>query len=404
MGGCLFGQPSNLGFESYSTLPSCPTNSASNTSITHCNNWTGASLSYPTSCIKTVASGSSSGVQYYNNAGGGGTNNCVMIGAHGGTGYVYFEDYGFYPSSTGMSQYIYQSAGSLTGGSNYLFTGYLNSVNTNASISAWLVPAATCSTATQILTNIQGQTLPVGNGGNGYNWLKINVQLTPPSNGSYYLVIGEPLFCNDGAHTALLKWCLDDCTFGLGALPSCTANAGSNQSNDEACCGGWAAGPGVVIGTTAIANQSYQWSPSNSSLNSYVIAQPTSTASVTTTYTVTVTGTGCNSATSTVTVTAVPYIGSSCCRYMNPSKGKTSFDLPLNFIVFPNPANENVTINFYDNAEYLRIVDMTGKTVFETQSVSAGELTLDVSKYVKGLYFITAKIGNNIEKQKMIVE
>ena len=47
---------------------------------------------------------------------------------------------------------------------------------------------------------------------------------------------------------------------------------------------------------------------------------------------------------------------------------------------------------------------MQGRLIFEAKNIDAGESKIDLSKYNKGMYFIIAKIGNTIEKQKLIVE
>ncbi|HEX7415023.1 MAG TPA: hypothetical protein VF411_13345, partial [Bacteroidia bacterium] len=77
-------QLTNGGFESYNTLPTCPTNPSTNTSITHCQTWNGLSSYFPSTCSYTDYSGSTSQVQYYNSAAGG-TSGCVQISAYSGT-------------------------------------------------------------------------------------------------------------------------------------------------------------------------------------------------------------------------------------------------------------------------------------------------------------------------------
>lgn len=49
-------------------------------------------------------------------------------------------------------------------------------------------------------------------------------------------------------------------------------------------------------------------------------------------------------------------------------------------------------------------MNSSGKIVFEADNVMESELQIDVSKYGKGIYFVTAKIGSNIEKQKVVIE
>jgi hypothetical protein len=86
----------------------------------------------------------------------------------------------------------------------------------------------------------------------------------------------------------------------------------------------------------------------------------------------------------------------------------TGIDAPnqttTNFIVYPNPSSEQVTMSLYDKVELIQVIDMLGRLVFETKNTDAGEFKLDVSKYNKGIYFIRVKMGNTIEKQKLIIE
>jgi sugar lactone lactonase YvrE len=189
----------------------------------------------------------------------------------------------------------------------------------------------------------------------------------------------------------------------------CPANAGPNVTNQQDDCGNW---PGVQIGSPAVDEMTYVWTPSchlnPGHLSSCAVAQPTSAWTNTTTpeiYTVTVSYTACTTVTSTVQVTALENTCSGCCRLAKPSTvGLTSITLPNNFTVYPNPSNSSITLSLYEVAENIRIVDMQGRTVFETQNADAGEFKLDISQYNKGIYFVMAKIGNTLEKQKLVVE
>ena len=180
---------------------------------------------------------------------------------------------------------------------------------------------------------------------------------------------------------------------------------GPNEINQESDCGSW---PGVTIGNASVTGMSYTWSP-NTDLSSTTIAQPTSTWTTTSSpeiYTLTVSESGCTSVTSTVQVTAQT-CGANCgngCRTAAIQALSNGTGTIVHMAVYPNPANGNVTVGLYSAADYIRITDMQGRTVFETQSTDAGELKLDISNYTKGMYFVVAKIGNAIEKQKLVVE
>jgi len=72
--------------------------------------------------------------------------------------------------------------------------------------------------------------------------------------------------------------------------------------------------------------------------------------------------------------------------------------------VYPNPATGQVTLSVYDKADYIQVIDMQGRQIFETKNIAAQNFILDISRYTSGIYFIRAKIGDVIEKQKLIVE
>ncbi len=183
------------------------------------------------------------------------------------------------------------------------------------------------------------------------------------------------------------------------------ANAGPNQVNVQTCCGY----PGVTIGTPGYSCLSYTWSPSTA-LSCTNCAQPTCSYTNTSTpiiYTVTVNdpGISLSTNTSTVQVTAQSCGCGGCCRIAKPSiDGSSGIVLPTNFSVYPNPSDNNITIGLYGLAEYIRIIDMQGRTIYEVQNTNAGEFNLDISQYTKGIYFVMAKIGDVIEKQKLVVE
>jgi sugar lactone lactonase YvrE len=178
----------------------------------------------------------------------------------------------------------------------------------------------------------------------------------------------------------------------------CPANAGPNETDVQGCCG-W---PGVQIGSPAVPTLSYSWSPSTK-LSSTTAAQPTSTWTSTTCqiYTVTVTGTVCATNTSTVQVCAQAFHGSSCCRLAGIAAENQASQA---FVVFPNPSNGLLTVNLSAKADYIRVTDITGRLVFETKELAAGETQVDLSQYTKGVYFISVKTGDAVEKQKLIVE
>jgi len=77
----------------------------------------------------------------------------------------------------------------------------------------------------------------------------------------------------------------------------------------------------------------------------------------------------------------------------------------LVFSIYPNPATENITIeseNSFENS-VIRILDITGK---ELQNLNANSsiVTLDVSNYASGVYFIRIETELGIHLEKVTVE
>ena len=59
--------------------------------------------------------------------------------------------------------------------------------------------------------------------------------------------------------------------------------------------------------------------------------------------------------------------------------------------VFPNPATENITLEFYNphfENQSVYIFDATGKLISEHQNINTEKLKMDVSEWKRGLYFI----------------
>ncbi len=214
---------------------------------------------------------------------------------------------------------------------------------------------------------------------------------------TYYTIwfnVGSSAVCGDGV------WATGSGTVFQIQPP---ANAGPNQTYTQTCTG-W---PSATIGTPpAISGMSYTWSPgTNLSPTNSVTATSSYTTTMTSQsiiYTLTVGYSGCTSSTSTVQVTAVKNPCPGCCRE---AEGiATQNQTTENFVVYPNPASGQVTLSLYDKAEYVQIIDMQGRLVFETKNIVAQEFMLDISKYTSGIYFIRAKIGDTIEKQKLVIE
>ncbi|MGV3460199.1 MAG: T9SS type A sorting domain-containing protein, partial [Flavobacterium sp.] len=84
----------------------------------------------------------------------------------------------------------------------------------------------------------------------------------------------------------------------------------------------------------------------------------------------------------------------------------TQFDMG-NFTMFPNPAKQSVTVNAPaggQNLAQVRLVDVTGKTLFVKDNLNSTSATLDVSSFGTGMYFmeITGENGAKATKKLMV--
>lgn len=82
--------------------------------------------------------------------------------------------------------------------------------------------------------------------------------------------------------------------------------------------------------------------------------------------------------------------------------GNTAFENTSKFIVYPNPANNIITIASSDIESYqLSVADLTGKVLIE-KSLNGIQNTIDVSSLSNGVYFFTLNSGDKIETVKII--
>ncbi|OFY86919.1 MAG: hypothetical protein A3F72_00770 [Bacteroidetes bacterium RIFCSPLOWO2_12_FULL_35_15] len=67
-------------------------------------------------------------------------------------------------------------------------------------------------------------------------------------------------------------------------------------------------------------------------------------------------------------------------------------------VFFPNPASKNVRINVANNSEQnkLEIFNVLGQCVFVKQISFETEITLDITEYPEGMYFVNLTSGNDL--------
>ncbi len=80
-------------------------------------------------------------------------------------------------------------------------------------------------------------------------------------------------------------------------------------------------------------------------------------------------------------------------------------EVPELLSVYPNPSSDIVNIDFNENVDagQLNIIDITGRT-YHRQNVSGTEkVTIDVSNFVQGLYFIQFKNNTQSIQHKIVI-
>lgn len=407
----------NPGFESFSTLPTCP----SNYPITYASNWNGLRTSYNgfISCSNGIVNtlGAASNVDYFNQTSGG-TGACQTGGPRTGTGYVVCEEKGFFPSSVAFSELIYQTVNNLQSSKQYLVSAYVKRVGSSGfglgTFNAYFVPTTVGTTANAIMTNVRAQSTLVGPDSNipvNANWNLYTKVLTVPSNGSYYLVLGDMYFCNDGANSFDIRWSIDDVVLEIKPC----GDAGLNKTNNIAgsCCFiPPNCNPSATqIGTPAQVGYSYSWLPNNGTLSNLSIAQPNASPCATTVYSLTVSGSNC--ATNTTTVKVTPISGLPCACFpgdarMNGSIISANEDTqPVSNIlsdIYPSPANSFIEFKVSNAVKEINMKDVSGKIVKTISKIDNEFIKLDVSDFAKGIYFIEVNSNTHKEVRKVIVE
>lgn len=75
-----------------------------------------------------------------------------------------------------------------------------------------------------------------------------------------------------------------------------------------------------------------------------------------------------------------------------------------NFIIFPNPANDNVTLQLNNSKPgSVKIVDLVGNIVYS--ETIAGHAKIDVAEFKNGIYFVSVEAdGVKMLSRKLVVQ
>lgn len=76
----------------------------------------------------------------------------------------------------------------------------------------------------------------------------------------------------------------------------------------------------------------------------------------------------------------------------------------ISFDVYPNPANQTATITLKNNSEkaLITITDLTGKTIFNTESVE-NTIKIDCSAFNNGLYLVNISTSKGSNTTKLVI-
>ena len=86
--------------------------------------------------------------------------------------------------------------------------------------------------------------------------------------------------------------------------------------------------------------------------------------------------------------------------------GIKKYQLHHELHIFPNPATNLLTIalTMEETDSYISIHDASGRKIFEETSIHQNNITIDVSDFAKGIYFISVIEGEKVYRNKLIVE
>lgn len=72
-------------------------------------------------------------------------------------------------------------------------------------------------------------------------------------------------------------------------------------------------------------------------------------------------------------------------------------------LIYPNPTKENIQLSFNNPIEEIQLVDINGKILFQAQEIDQRQqMTIDMSQYKSGVYFLQLNTDNGVSTEKVI--
>lgn len=72
--------------------------------------------------------------------------------------------------------------------------------------------------------------------------------------------------------------------------------------------------------------------------------------------------------------------------------------------MYPNPAQEYVTLRSDHSIDQVRIFSSNGQSVYQNQGIGSGEYRINVEKFVPGIYFVKIVTDKGASVQKLVIE
>jgi len=220
----------------------------------------------------------------------------------------------------------------------------------------------------------------VAYGGTIYNWSTgANTQVAHVTTGVITVTVTTASGCQSSTSTSVTKNALPDILFTLPSnLQTLCSNLSSVSLTGGLPVGGTYSGVGVSGGLF--------FNPSVAGIGNDVVTYSVNNNICTNTATATIVVQSCSS-------TGIEY-----------------FSFEKNVVVYPNPANENLTIQSLVPATtnvVLKMIDTRGNEVYAetyTQQQGANTKTIDLTKLSKGIYLLQLKTDLGIANKKIVVE
>lgn len=73
-----------------------------------------------------------------------------------------------------------------------------------------------------------------------------------------------------------------------------------------------------------------------------------------------------------------------------------------NFVIYPNPASENLTISSTELINQIEIIDLFGRSILVLSEINAFETTLDLIKYSNGNYIVKVSTDSSTEFHSLV--